>query len=337
MGIDVEKIKRYMQEIMPAASVKIISFENLPESLGDVHANACLFYTSSYDPSYRKYITNVIFHVSRLRPDIVLIPDLDMLMSFEDKGYQEFLKKRLGIEELKGHFFGDIADFPKERFRRFPYVLKMLDGSVSSNVFLVNNHEELEKILKKKTIIPLRYRLKKKWRLYKTKNMPEILAKYPFAVNNYERFFTVRTPFVLQEFVPGLEGDYKVLIFGHKYYVLKRYVRKNDFRASGSGKFEYETPSKELLQYARAVYKKFNVPFISLDIAEKDNEYFLIEYQGIAFGPLTLEDSKGYYSTNETINNGSWQFNEETPDLEREYALSVISFIKAHVKEIGKN
>lgn len=43
-----------------------------------------------------------------------------------------------------------------------------------------------------------------------------------------------RNKFILQSFIPDLANDWKKVIFGDKYYVLTRHVKKNDFRASGS-------------------------------------------------------------------------------------------------------
>ena len=56
---------------------------------------------------------------------------------------------------------------------------------------------------------------------------------------NYVRESWNRGKIVVQEFIPGLKNDYKVLIFGSKYYVLYRRVREGDFRASGQGLLEY--------------------------------------------------------------------------------------------------
>ena len=58
---------------------------------------------------------------------------------------------------------------------------------------------------------------------------------------------------IIQDYISGLDGDYKVLIYDKKYYVLRRYNCKNDFRASGSGIFVFEE----------------NIPRAVLDFAEK--------------------------------------------------------------------
>lgn len=128
---------------------------------------------------------------------------------------------------------------------------------------------------------------------------------------------------VLQEYVPDLECDWKVLVFGNKYYALRRNVRKNDFRASGSGLFAFEIPDDRILDYAKSVYEKMNVPFLSLDLCmDKNGKVYLIEFQGLHFGPYTLINSPHYFTYQE-----SWEKVEAKSALAEEYANAVASFI----------
>jgi hypothetical protein len=62
---------------------------------------------------------------------------------------------------------------------------------------------------------------------------------------------------------------------------------------------------------------------IALDIAEKDGEFFLFEFQVISFGQYTFEKSIGYYSKD----GADWKFFKEVPDLELEFVNSVNTYI----------
>lgn len=133
-----------------------------------------------------------------------------------------------------------------------------------------------------------------------------------------------RKQFIVQDFIPGLTGDYKVLVYGNKYYVLDRQVRKGDFRASGSGFFSYpEKPPYRVLDFAQGIFAGFDVPFISLDVADAGERLHLLEFQFLSFGSYTLERSHYYYRR---APNG-WEQVSEAPDLEREIATSLASFI----------
>ena len=71
-----------------------------------------------------------------------------------------------------------------------------------------------------------------------------------------------RAKFVAQELLPGLKGDYKVLVYGEKFYVLHRESRKKGFGASGSGRFRFhDVLPAGLLDYAESVFLGFRVPF----------------------------------------------------------------------------
>ena len=109
-------------------------------------------------------------------------------------------------------------------------------------------------------------------------------------------------------------------------------MKENDFRASGSGNFAYEPPPLALLDYAKKIADLFDSPFVSLDIAEREGNCYLIEFQGIGFGPITLVNSSGYYATPESGEGGGWNFIEEEPNLERSYADALRSFINTKLK-----
>ena len=134
-----------------------------------------------------------------------------------------------------------------------------------------------------------------------------------------------RKKFLVQNFIPGLKNDWKVLVYGDKLYTLNRSTRKNDFRASGSGLFNYERTLPEgLLDFADEVVKSFNLPQLSLDIAFNGKEFILIELQALYFGTKTIEYAPFYFKKD----NGIWNIIEEKSILEKVYAESISNFIK---------
>jgi hypothetical protein len=137
-----------------------------------------------------------------------------------------------------------------------------------------------------------------------------------------------RHKFIVQNFVAGLHGDYRILAYGKKYYAVYRKNRDNDFRASGSGRLDFEKTLPEgLLDYARRVYTQFNTPLMSLDIGFIDGHFHLFEFQCLCLGQYTLEKSKFYYRLNES---GSWERVYEAPDLERELSSVFLHHIENH-------
>jgi hypothetical protein len=321
MGLDTEKIKGILTAKFNL-KVRIIPFKNLVKQLDTIEKDSILFYSSFYNKEYLSYIKDTIQFISSVRPDMMLLPNQKQLLSLENKGFQEYYKRELGIEQVAGNYYGDINDLLLDENKiAFPFVLKLNEGALSSGVQLIKNEEELinfQATIKKRSIKEkAAFALNKRNSFKKDGNLEPIEA---LLEQSFEDFFQKRKPIVTQAFVPNLECDYKVLVFGEKYFVLKRKTRENDFRASGSGKFEWVQPPLEVLDYARILFNKMHVPFISFDIGiNKNNECYLFEFQGTAFGPLTLVKSDKYY----TYNTNKWFKEERTSNLEESYAEAI--------------
>ena len=135
--------------------------------------------------------------------------------------------------------------------------------------------------------------------------------------------------------ITGLNCDYKVLFYSGKYYVLKRKNREDDFRASGSHKFIFPQEINEilpLLNFAKIATDEIEMPMQSLDICMNDNgECFLIEFQCVNFGPYTLQKSDRYFICD---NEGNWQMVMSKSYLEKEYARSIIEYLKYRELEV---
>jgi len=119
---------------------------------------------------------------------------------------------------------------------------------------------------------------------------------------------------------------YKILAIGARFYVLQRGVRENDFRASGSGKFTWVREIQSgLLDFCRAVQTAFNIPHLSLDVVESKGSFYLIEFQAVYFGSLTLDLSDCYFAQTER----GWVRVEEKSVFEEEYARSMADYINS--------
>jgi glutathione synthase/RimK-type ligase-like ATP-grasp enzyme len=135
----------------------------------------------------------------------------------------------------------------------------------------------------------------------------------------------VSNPVIVQSFVEGLKGDYKVLFFGGKYYAMYRKNRDNDFRASGSGRF-FEVPGEQqegLLGFAAKVTSEINFPVIGMDIGYDGVSYHLIEFQMIHPGTSALQRSKYWHE----YKDGKWIRMNGISDLEEEFSRSVFEKI----------
>ncbi len=298
---------------------EIRSFQEIIEASQKPEDNI-IWYTSSDLISYKNYIEDILLY---LNDKNTLIPPFDFFRAHENKGYQEILRQKIGLPALKSHYFGTLEELGEIiDYITFPMVLKMSGGSGSANVRLIHNKNHLIKTVKslsrQSTFIPdLGKKLLKRHvftRKYQKQNTRESLYH-----NN----------FILQQFVPDLSNDWKVLIFYDKFYVFEREVRRNDFRASGSGKFFYREFDLAMLDFCAAIIKKLNTPWASLDICQDKSSFYLLEFQILNFGPIGLLNAPYHFIKNER---SRWVKVQEKSDLSSEYAES---FIK-HLKKISK-
>lgn len=287
-------------------SVKVISFDNLDKV--SLSSNDLVIYTSSENPEVRQYIKNKLYYI---KDKCVLIPSYDLLMAHEDKGFQEVMKKEKKFGNLNGSYTFDIDN---HQFN-YPKVLKTAQGAGSSGVFLIKDNADLKTIKNKFFEPSLKRKIIKLQRKFKLS--PEEYLIYSYK---YKRF----NLFVEQEFISNLTCDFKVLVFGDRYFVLKRNVRKNDFRASGSGDFEFIDPPAEVLDFAKEIADILKNPYLSLDIAQSDKGCHLIEFQATNFGPYTLLNAPVRYIKVES----SWRKEENCRDLESNYAYALNYFVK---------
>lgn len=267
------------------------------------------FYTSAFNDELRDYVRDVI-HFARER--VPIAPSYELLLAHENKGVQEILKSKYGLGDPVG-FYG--VDFDDRRMKP-PYVFKTAAGAGSAGVTLVRSAADESRVRTRYFRTSLVRRLKLLQRRQKL-GAGDHFRRYAYFYKSFRRYVT-------QAFVDGLEGDVKVLVFGDRFYTLARSNRPGDFRASGSGRFDFDVPcSTRLLDFARDVAKCFDTPFISLDVAEKDENCFLIEFQALNFGPLTATGSNGFYVERDA----GWERVTAPGDLEDAFAHGIAHYV----------
>ena len=278
-----------------------------------------VLYTSSEDNGYyyKSFIEDVILHTEQLGGKVT--PNFNFLRANNNKVYMELLRKQLGHlwdDKLSSWAFGTLEEM-KERLDEFSYpiVVKTASGALSRGVSLAKDQNDLVKKVKS---------------ISSTKDVSlDIKDKLrPLKHKDYQLDSLYRNKFILQSFIPNLKNDWKILIFGDKYFVLTRHVRKNDFRASGSH-VNYLAGSKALLpdgllDYAKKVFDAMKVPNLSLDVVYDGVDFHLIEFQAVYFGTSTINMCDVYFSKEAE----KWVSCEINSTTERIYAESVVHFLK---------
>ncbi len=283
-------------------------------------------YPSSEDPGlfYKDYIENVILQL--FLDGAILLPRFELFHAHHNKGFMELQRGRMSapyqtIQSRNIHF---IDELEKLKIDTYPVVIKTSEGSGSVGVSLARNEQELRSKVKKMGRVTFRaagYTIKEHGRhmlgILKRRLAKENVAETPFP----------RANLIIQNFIPGLDRDYKVLVFGSKYYLLRRDVRDHDFRASGSGKLsfpeEFGRIEREILSFAKRAYEELDSPMLSIDVAHDGKQCHMIEFQCLNFGPYTLQFSKCFYQHE----NGEWIKVQAQSVLEKEMVNAWLGYI----------
>ena len=327
--MDVDKIKRYF--IAKEYSVVIKKFYEL-DLTGDFNGNYILYQTSEAPGSfYKRYIEDLIFHLEKL--GAVVLPGYEYLKAHHNKIFMELMRARFAddsLKTIKSKCFGswiEALNFQPD----FPVVIKQASGSGGAGVFLARNRNEYNKYIKRAGSI-ITSRSVADLFIYNFKNVVKNIIKYLYPSKSiYIKYDTtpISNSVIVQTFIDGLSGDFKVLVFGRKFYTMFRKNRNNDFRASGSGKF-YEVPEKEqegLLNFARKITSEIDFPILGMDIGFDGKGYHLLEFQMIHHGSSALQRSKFWYE----YHDGKWVRFDGISDLEEELSRSIYDFINMRV------
>ena len=302
-------------------AVKVCKFSDMDFRAED-YRGWFVVYQSTEDPYllYNSFIEDILLALQE--QGAILLPGFKYNRAHHNKVFMELLRSLSKVEVIKkirSFTFGtyeEYAAFCHSDKAFFPQIVKLAEGAQSKNVCKVSNLNDSRRIKGMMWFSDFRFWLKDK-----------IKGFWPSRYPNFRPQSSARRKIVVQNFIDGLSCDYKVLVFGGKFYILQRGVRPGDFRASGSGLFEFPAEvSAEFLDFARLVYDAFDVPFISMDIARRGDDFYLIEFQFLAFGTYTLEKANWHFEYNGSV----WQKVSSQDNLEFEFCAAIDKYIRNH-------
>jgi hypothetical protein len=321
-SMNVEKLRDALTEL--GHEVEVVELAELDLSRPDLRGKHVI-YTSSEDDDarYKRYVEAKVvgLTLAGARP----IPGVHLLFAHHDKVMMESVRQAClngAAGQPDSRTFGTLEEFRRSAgdWPSRPAVLKPAHGAGSAGVTLVSDPGSGDRAAK---------------RLMRSAGPNE--AARELAKRRVRPGYVARSLYrrgvVLQEFKPGLRGDYKVLRFGERFYALGRTNRPNDFRASGSGRLDYAPGEKvdlfPLLDAAMSWSDALGSPFCSLDIAydpDQGIDPFLIEFQCVNFGPATAENSTSFY----VMRADGWTRVEESCNLERVFAEATSQYIETN-------
>jgi glutathione synthase/RimK-type ligase-like ATP-grasp enzyme len=180
-----------------------------------------------------------------------VFPDFRTAWHFDDKIAQKYLFERIGVPMVPSYLFFDkqeVLAWAKQAI--FPKVFKLRGGAGSQNVQLVQTVKDARKIISKAfgKGFPKHdswASLNESWRKFRLGKIPffEVVKGVIRLVYAppYARLGANEVGYVyFQDFIPNNDSDIRIIVIDGKAFGLKRFVRENDFRASGSGNFAFD-------------------------------------------------------------------------------------------------
>jgi len=314
VSMDVDKIIGILSKQF---SVRHATYFDVANGLTEID-DSIVVHACSHQPEYKIFAEDVLLYLQAQGNR--LVPSIHIARSLENKGYQELYKRLRGIKSLTALYIAKPSELDAKSLT-YPVVFKSTTGFGSSGVQLVQTPEGLRHATRAESY----FTLSQVPKIIRSK-IGYFVRKYLLGRKNlrpYGDYYSPMKRFVLQQFIPNLSFDYKVLVYQERAFVLKRSVADDDFRASGSEKFAFEDPPDGLLDYARSLLRQFDEPYLSLDICFDGSKFYLIECQGVHFGPYTLLNAPKHY----VWNGAEWGVEYGCADLEEVTAESLVLYI----------
>lgn len=250
---------------------------------------------------------------------IKVFPDFNTAWHFDDKLGQKYLLEALKVPMVPSYVFlvkKEALDWACKT--TYPKVFKLRGGAGSSNVKLVKNHSEAKKMICKAfgrgfSNYDAWGSLKergRKWRLGKASIKDLLIGVYRLLIKPaYSMVAGKECGYVyFQDFISGNDSDIRVIFIGEKAFAIKRMVRKNDFRASGSGDILYEKKhfDDNTIRLAFDVHRKLKSQCTAMDFIFDSMKKPLLVEISYGFVPEGYDPCTGYWDADLNWHDGNF-------------------------------
>lgn len=271
--------------------------------------NALMWHVNNFDYRDQIFAKNLIKAVEE--KGISVFPNYNSVWHFDDKVAQKYLLESINAPLVKTYVFFSKKDAKRwAKNTNYPVVFKLRKGSGSKNVLLVKSYSHALRLINKmfgNGILPLNMTsmLKERFRKYK-------LGKEPFIglIKGVVRL-GIGTPYLnmsvgekgyayFQEYLPYNSFDQRIIVIGQKAFFIKRMVRENDFRASGSGHIVYDKSQVDLkcIEIAFKISDKLGFNCMAYDFIYDNEKNPMVVEISFGFNQLGYIDCQGYWDQN---------------------------------------
>lgn len=236
-----------------------------------------------------------------------VFPDFNTAWHFDDKVAQKYLLEGMGLNLVPSFVFYDKEKAMEwARTTSFPKVFKLRSGAGSQNVRLVKDFREARSLIQRAFARGFSQydaweSLRERWRKHRIgqaafydvlKGLVRIAVPPRFtAIAGRERGYAY-----FQEYIPDNQYDLRVIVISGRAFAIKRMVRENDFRASGSGVIEYCRSNfpETVIAYSLEAASLLGSQCLAVDFVRRGEDWLIVEVS-YGFAPEAYDKCEGYW------------------------------------------
>ncbi len=276
------------------------------EQLSD--CDAIMWHYNQINPKATKFGKQLLYALEAAGKKV--FPDYKTFWHFDDKIGQKYLLEAIGAPLAPTYIFYDKKEACKwAAGTTFPKVFKLRNGSGSDNVRLVKSRKEAYRLISRafgkgfkqyEAWNSLKERFRK-YRLKKTTLWDVVKGIIRFVYpTDYARVTGREAGYIyFQDFLAGNDSDIRVIVIGDRAFGLKRLVRSNDFRASGSGLLLYEKENIDdsAVSLAFEVTRRLRAQCMAYDFVFVNDNPVILE-MSFGFSKEGYDICPGYWDNN---------------------------------------
>jgi len=314
-GRNIDFLKKY-EEILILNKIDCVWLDiNDPNFWDQVRTVDLFIYRwTHYDND--RMLAHTILPVVEKDLKINVFPDQNTCWHYDDKIRQYYLLKSYSFPFTECWIFWDKYK-AKEWLEsaEFPIVFKLSHGAGSSNVVKIEDNKNAEKVIN--TLFGKGVQSGQLPFKNSTKTIDFTFNKYLTSLarkllnfikeNDISVFWQREKNYVLfQKYLPNNNYDTRITVIGDRAFGFIRMTRKDDFRASGSGKIDYDPQKidKRCVKIAFEVSKKLGFQSMAYDfLFNKTNEPEICEIS-YTFQDIAVYNCEGYWDSEMNWNDG---------------------------------
>ncbi len=243
------------------------------------------------------YMKEKIYFLER-RLGLTVLPGFETVWHFESKAAQSYLFRHAGVatpRTVASFDFDEACSLAEQE--DYPVVLKSPAGAGSVNVRAVGDRREMMRFLRRTFSLALWDRSAEGGRGRLSRLLSGIGHEWFWDFLGRRR--RAMEPFGVaywQEFVPGNSADLRVTAIGDRFATgFWRNNRPGDFRASGSGRIDYDRPvPEEAVRLCLDINRRLGFDSMAYDILFKDGR-MLISEMSYGYSDSAVHRVDGYF------------------------------------------